>query len=51
MGTSLAMIDLHYGHLASDGREHAVALPRRARARETGGRWVDTTAATRKPAQ
>jgi integrase len=26
MGTSLAMIDLHYGHLASDGREHAVAL-------------------------
>ncbi len=26
MGTSLAMIDLHYGHLASDGRQHAVAL-------------------------
>jgi hypothetical protein len=26
LGTSLAMIDLHYGHLASDGREHAVAL-------------------------
>jgi integrase len=26
MGTSLAMIDLHYGHLASDGREQAVAL-------------------------
>ena len=26
MGTSLAMIDRHYGHLASDGREHAVAL-------------------------
>ncbi|HEY8703221.1 MAG TPA: site-specific integrase [Gaiellaceae bacterium] len=26
MGTSLAMIDLHYGHLASGGREHAVAL-------------------------
>ncbi|MEO9176799.1 MAG: site-specific integrase [Gaiellales bacterium] len=26
MGTSLAMIDLHYGHLASDGHEHAVAL-------------------------
>jgi hypothetical protein len=26
MGASLAMIDLHYGHLARDGREHAVAL-------------------------
>jgi hypothetical protein len=26
MGPSIAMIDLHYGHLAHDGREHAVAL-------------------------
>jgi len=26
MGASLAMIDKHYGHLARDGREHAVAL-------------------------
>ncbi len=26
MGASLAMIDLHYGHLARDGREHARAL-------------------------
>jgi integrase len=26
MGSSLAMIDLHYGHLASDSREHAVSL-------------------------
>src|SRR5581483_11898686 len=26
MGTSIAMIDLHYGHLANDSREHAVAL-------------------------
>jgi hypothetical protein len=26
MGTTLAMIDLHYGHLASDGRQHAAAL-------------------------
>jgi hypothetical protein len=25
-GASLAMIDRHYGHLARDGREHAVAL-------------------------
>jgi hypothetical protein len=26
MGASLAMIDRHYGHLARDGREHAIAL-------------------------
>lgn len=26
MGASLAMIDRHCGHLARDGREHAVAL-------------------------
>jgi integrase len=26
MGASLAMIDKHYGHLARDGREHAVRL-------------------------
>ena len=26
MGASLAMIDKHYGHLARDGRDHAVAL-------------------------
>src|SRR6266540_902777 len=26
MGTSIAMIDRHYGHLALDSREHAVAL-------------------------
>jgi len=26
MGASLAMIDKHYGHLARDGREHAVTL-------------------------
>jgi integrase len=26
MGTSLAMIDRHYGHLARDGREHAITL-------------------------
>jgi hypothetical protein len=34
MGTSLAMIDKHYGHLARDGRAHAVALLD-AHARET----------------
>jgi integrase len=26
MGASLTMIDKHYGHLARDGRDHAVAL-------------------------
>ena len=26
MGTSLTMIDRHYGHLARDGREHAIKL-------------------------
>src|SRR5205807_6404837 len=26
MGTSLTMIDRHYGHLASDGRERAIKL-------------------------
>ena len=26
MATSLAMIDRHYGHLARDGREHAIRL-------------------------
>jgi hypothetical protein len=26
MGASLTMIDRHYGHLARDGRQHAIAL-------------------------
>ena len=26
MGASLTMIDRHYGHLARDGREHAIWL-------------------------
>jgi hypothetical protein len=26
MGTGIAMIDLHYGHLAVDSHEHAVSL-------------------------
>jgi hypothetical protein len=26
MGTSIGMIDRHYGHLARDGREHAILL-------------------------
>lgn len=35
MGTSLAMIDRHYGHLARDGREHAIRLLDTHRAAET----------------
>ena len=42
MGASLAMIDCDYGHLAREGREHAVAL-RDAFAAETrrvDARWT-----------
>jgi integrase len=35
MGTSLAMIDRHYGHLARDGREHAIRLLDTYRTAET----------------
>jgi hypothetical protein len=35
MGTSIAMIDLHYGHLAVDSFQHAVSLLDGA----GGGRW------------
>lgn len=43
MGTSLAMIDRHYGHLARDGREHAIRLldDLNALAVDVGGRPVD----------
>ena len=27
IGSSIAMIDRHYGHLANDSRQHAVSLP------------------------
>jgi integrase len=51
MGASLAMIDRHYGHLARDGRDHAVALldayARDSAAWTSGGR----RRRTRKPAQ
>jgi integrase len=50
MGASLAMIDRHYGHLARDGRDHAVALLdayARAAAWTSGGR----RRRTRKPAR
>jgi integrase len=45
MGASLTMIDRHYGHLARDGREHAIklldALNARTRPVDAGGRCVD----------
>ena len=45
MGASLTMIDRRYGHLARDGREHAIklldALNAPERAVDTRGRCVD----------
>jgi integrase len=46
MGASLTMIDRHYGHLARDGRDHAIQPPRRFHRlrngqRPRGGRCVD----------
>jgi integrase len=47
MGASLTMIDRHYGHLARDGREHAIKLldTLHGGAVDTGGRSVDAEAA------
>ena len=44
MGASLTMIDRHYGHLARDGREHAIRLldDLNAPAVDVRGRSVDT---------
>jgi integrase len=44
MGASLTMIDRHYGHLARDGREHAIRLldDLNAPAVDVRGRPVDT---------
>ena len=43
MGASLTMIDRHYGHLARDGREHAIHLldTFNAAVVDVGGRSVD----------
>jgi integrase len=51
MGASLAMIDKHYGHLARDGRDHAVALLD-AYARDSAA-WTSSgrRRRTRKPAR
>jgi integrase len=49
MGTSLAMIDRHYGHLARDGRKHAIRLLDTYRAAEAldvhavDARWTPNT--------
>ena len=50
MGASLTMIDRHYGHLARDGREHAIKLLDELSA-EQRPRWTLVDAAwTSKPA-
>jgi integrase len=47
MGASLTMIDRHYGHLARDGREHAIKLLDTLNARWT---LVDAAWTPRAPA-
>jgi hypothetical protein len=51
MGASLSMIDRHYGHLARDGREHAIRLldTLNLTAVDVGGRSVDVANADRRP--
>ena len=57
MGASLTMIDRHYGHLARDGREHAIRLLDELKRGTTatvdaGGRCVDVDdGACRQPRQ
>ena len=56
MGASLTMIDRHYGHLARDGREHALTLlddhnRAQMRRRPRRGRPVDVDAALRRRAR
>jgi integrase len=51
MGASLTMIDRHYGHLARDGREHAIRLldTLNLSAVDVGGRSLDVANADRRP--
>ena len=51
MGASLTMIDRHYGHLARDGREHAIRLldDLNAVAVDAGGRSVDAETGLPRP--
>ncbi len=57
MGASLTMIDRHYGHLARDGREHAINLldaytqPTKNRRRPRRGRSVDVDTALQRRAR
>jgi integrase len=53
MGASLTMIDRHYGHLARDGREHAIRLldELNAPAVDVRGRSVDTEEPKPRPAR
>jgi integrase len=57
IGTSLTMIERHYGHLARDGREHAIKLldlhnrPRKTAQRPRRGRRVDVDEALRRRAR
>src|SRR5215211_4648123 len=51
MGASIAMIDLHYGHLAVDSYEHAVSLLDALALEWARGRWVGAGAQARKAAQ
>jgi hypothetical protein len=43
MGASLTMIDRHYGHLARDGREHAIQLLDTLHASAVDARWRPKT--------
>ena len=55
MGASLTMIDRHYGHLARDGREHAIRLldelsaGQRPRWTLVDAAWMPTSATAASP--
>ena len=55
MGASVTMIDRHYGHLARDGREHAIKLldalnaPEFAPCTPVDGRWTSKEPAAVSP--
>ncbi len=53
MGASLTMIDRHYGHLARDGRDHAIRLldDLNAAAVDTGGRSVGAETRSSRPSR
>ena len=52
MGSSIAMIDRHYGHLANDSREHAVSLlDALAFERAVDGAWTSAAPPESAPSQ